>query len=287
MRHFFRATCSALLLALVPVIALAQSTPPGTIPLSPEFKKAPYKLGPGDKIELRFFGLFPQDQQEMNTTYEVQPNGSIVLKHIDAVNVNGKTTEEVQSIILGRLIPGYYRDLKLGIDLVSERLQEIFVQGYVNSPGAKNLPGSQMTVLRAIAQASGYNTNAGEEVDVRDVNGATRLTVTRTQLENGDDPPIEAGETVFVRQGKFVFISGEVVTPGQKRWTPSLTVSQAIAMSGGMTTKGKLGKIRRRVYNDDGTFKETIEVKGKKLTLDTLLLPEDELQISRKFFGGN
>ncbi len=286
MRHLFRATCSALLLALVPVIALAQSTPPGTIPLSPEFKKSPYTLGPGDKIELRFFGLFPQDQ-EMNSTYEVQPNGTIVLKWIDAVNVNGKTTEDVQNLILSRLVPAYYRDLKLGIDLVSERLQEIFVQGYVNSPGAKNLPGSQMTVLRAIAQASGYNTAAGEEVDVRDLNGQTRLTITRTQLENGDDPPIAAGETVFVRQGKFVFISGEVVTPGQKRWTPSLTVSQAIAMSGGMTTKGKLGKIRRRVYNDDGTFKETIELKGKKLTLDTLLLPEDELQIARKFFGGN
>lgn len=284
MRHLYRATCSAILFALVPVMALAQSTPPPAIPLPAEFKPKPYTLGPGDKIGLRFFGLIPDDQA-MNATYEVQPNGTIVLGLIGAVNVSGKTTEEVQALILGQMTPRFYRDLKLGVDLVEERLQEVFVQGFVNSPGAKNLPGTQMTVLRAIAQAGGYNSNAGEEIDIRNAAG-TRATVTRTELDNGVDPQIEAGETVYVRQGQFVLVGGEVNTKGQVRWVPNLTVSQAIGKSGGMTSKGKLGTIRRREYAPDGTFK-VIELKGKKVTLDTILLPNDELIIARKFWGGN
>lgn len=285
MRHLYRATCSAILFALVPIMALAQSTPPPAIPLPAEFKPKPYTLGPGDKIGLRFFGLIADDQA-MNATYEVQPNGTIVLGLIGAVNVSGKTTEDVQALILGQMIPRFYRDLKLGVDLVEERLQEVFVQGFVNSPGAKNLPGTQMTVLRAIAQAGGYNSNAGEEIDIRNAAGQTRATVTRTELDNGVDPQIEAGETVYVRQGQFVLVGGEVNTKGQVRWVPNLTVSQAIGKSGGMTSKGKLGTIRRREYAPDGTFK-VIELKGKKVTLDTILLPNDELIIARKFWGGN
>lgn len=285
MRHLYRATCAAILLALVPVMALAQSTPPPAIPLPAEFKPKPYTLGPGDKIALRFFGLITDDQA-MNTTYEVQPNGTIVLGHIGAVNVNGKTTEEVQALILGQMTPRFYRDLKLGVDLVEERLQEVFVQGFVNAPGAKNLPGTQMTVLRAIGAAGGYNSNAGEEVDIRNAAGQTRATVTRTEMDSGVDPQIEAGETVYVRQGQFVFVTGEVATKGQVRWLPGLTVSQAIAKSGGMTTKGKLGTIRRRVDAPNGTF-TTIELKGNKVTLDTVLQPNDELIIARKFWGGN
>ncbi len=195
-------------------------------------------------------------------------------------------------------------------------LHQVFVQGYVNRPGAYRVEASDSTVMRLIALAGGVN-GAGDMVHIRNRDGRTRLELKRSDPAS-QDVAVAPGETVFVlsaspKPGDIViinrpsppadaaqaatapqfghvydevFVSGEVKKPGKIAWKEGMTVGDAIRDAGGMTPKGKLGKIRRLEDKPDGS-RVWVEIKGKELTLDTVLKSGDELQIARKFFGGN
>lgn len=285
--RILRAAVAALMVALVPAVAGAQtsaSAPPPPPPLSLDFKPVPYKLGPGDKIRLRFTGLYPDDM-EMNTQYEVAADGTIPLKYIGSIKAEGETEVSLRGVVMKALEPRFYPAgvVTLAVTLEGERLQEVFVQGHVVSAGRKELTGSQMTVARAIAAAGGVSSTGGEEIDVKRGDRVV-ISVTQTELNNGVDPQLQSGDTVSVKQGQFVFVNGEVNSSGQKKWEPGLTVSKALSLSGGMNTRGKLGYIRRKEIRDGKIVYTKID--GRRLTLNTILLPDDELYIVRKFFGG-
>jgi len=64
-----------------------------------------------------------------------------------------------------------------------------------------------------------------------------------------------------------------------------MTAGKAVAMSSGMTTKGKWGYIERPVKGADGKVLRYIRIKGKDLKAETPILPDDRLHIARKWFG--
>ncbi len=259
----------------------AATTPPPA--LSPEFAPKPYTVGPDDRVSLRFFNVTPEDM-DMSNAYLVQSDGTIQLKYGNPLRIAGMTVLEIQEAVLKLLVPNFYQNgvITLQVEVTEQREQSVFVQGHVMAPGEKRLRGNQMSVNRAIFTAGGFSTTAGQEVDIQR-DGKIVATVTRTQLENGEDPALVEGDTVAVRQGTFYFINGEIVTPGKKPWEVGLTVGRAVANAGGMTTKGKYGHINRPYKEADGTIKYK---KIKDLKPETLVLPDDEIHIARKWFGG-
>lgn len=258
------------------------------IPLSKEFAPKPYTVAADDVIQLNFYGLATSDL-EMKARYTVQADGTIVLKHVGALNVKGKTLQEIQTAVIAALVPKFYQEGVISVDAViaEERLQSVTIQGQVNGPGEKQLRGAQMTVSRAITAAGSFTATAGSEIEVRRMGPEGRpvsFTITRAQLDNGEDPQLVADDTVIVKQGQFFFVNGEVQSPGRKMWEVGMTVQKAIALSGGMTTKGKLGHILRPEKDADGKVLRYNKVKGLKL--ETPILPDDDLKIDRKWFGG-
>jgi len=87
----------------------------------------------------------------------------------------------------------------------------------------------------------------------------------------------------MVKQGQVFFVNGEVNSGGQKAWQPGMTVGRALGLSNGMTAKGKLGHIMRPRKDDSGKVIKYEKIKGLKL--ETPIQPDDELVISRKWFG--
>ncbi len=286
------------ILALVAVCASApaldafQATqqagqPPAVAPLSKEFQPKPYTFGPGDTILLNFYNLSDTDL-EMKKVYLVEAAGTIQLKYVGSIVVNRMTTAEIEDAIEKALVDKdiYPAGLvQVNAQVAEERQQSVNVQGQVNSPGEKQLRGSQMTVGRAINQSGGFTQNAGQEIEIhRQVNGKLEISkVTKSQLDGGDDPPLLADDTVIVKTGSVFFVNGEVVAGGQKVWAPGMTVLKAIGLAGGMNPKGKLGHILRAKKDAEGKIIKYDKVKNLKP--ETLIYPDDTLVIAKKWFG--
>jgi beta-lactamase regulating signal transducer with metallopeptidase domain/protein involved in polysaccharide export with SLBB domain len=79
-------------------------------------------------------------------------------------------------------------------------------------------------------------------------------------------------------------VNGEVNSPGMKVWKSGMTVLQAVALAGGMTSKGKYGHINRPVFDARGNVTKYEQI--KTLKDDTPILAGDVLVIARKWFGG-
>jgi polysaccharide export outer membrane protein len=197
------------------------------------------------------------------------------------------TLQQIQAVVEKALMPSYYPADKISVvaTISEQREQSVTVQGQVPQPGEKRLRGNQMTVSRAISEAGGFTSMAGEEIEVRrTVDGKSiTIAVTKTQLQNGEDPALIADDTVTVKQGYVFFVNGEVNSPGQKAWAPGMTVLRAVGLANGMTPKGKYGHIQRAKKDADGNVIGYEKIKDLKDA--TLVLPDDVLQIDRKWWG--
>jgi polysaccharide export outer membrane protein len=278
-----------LALAIVAADARAQAPQPqSAIPLSADSKPAPYTVAAGDTIKLEFFNLIGADA-DMRQDYLVQDNGAIRLKYVGDLNVTGMTTEDIQDAVYKVLVPKYYQEgvISVTATVTEQRLQEVTVNGYVTRPGLQRLRGAEMFVGHAINAAGNFSADAGEEIEVRRVTADGKTVLfekTRTQIQAGDDMPLQAGDHVVVKKGEFFSVNGEVNNSGQKRWLPGMTVLQAVAAAGGMTNKGKYGHIERPVKDEDGNLIKYEKVKDLKN--ETPILAGDVLIIARKWFGG-
>jgi len=263
------------------VLAAAwQMSPP---PASQE--PAPYRVRERDDIRLVWHNLAAVDA-EMSSTYRVGADGTIELKYVGAVRVVGKSALEVQETVYLALVPRIYREGVISVSASvtrAEDLPRITVQGHVTRPGEHRLRDVQMTVTRAIAAAGGFTPLAGQEIQVRRSDGrggVETIRVTRSQLEAGDDPALLPDDTVFVRQGSVFFVNGEVNLPGQKMWSPGMTVQKALALAQGMNAHGELGHIMRPEKDAAGNVLRYSRVDN--LRPETPVLADDELVVLRR-----
>ena len=139
-----------------------------------------YKLGPGDKLLIRVFGY-----DEYNSEVVILPDGTINVRRIGSINVNGITLKEAKKQ-LSKSYSKIFRDPILYLDLVKTRPIRVAVSGEVNRPGIYsidvkgenklvNKDGGEQTLIKtngwptlvdAIQKAGGV-TNKG---DLRNVN---------------------------------------------------------------------------------------------------------------------
>ena len=109
---------------------------------------APYRLGFGDVIEVKFF-----KNTEYNEVVPVRPDGKVSLQRIGDVNVIGMTIERLDSLVT-TVYSEILVDPDVTIFLREFGGQEIYVMGEVEKPGPYQYT-KGMSVLRAIASAGG------------------------------------------------------------------------------------------------------------------------------------
>lgn len=245
---------------------LAQAPPPPP-PVAKEFEPSTRRVRAGDVISLRFFNLTPEDVG-MSRTYRVGADGTIQLKYGGSLRLQGLTILEAHGAVLGSLVPAFYQSgvVTLQVEVVGrdDALQPNDT-GVVASPPQPPPPPAPKPGDIVVVSVPVAPQLSGEWVLQPD--GSLR--------RRGQEPAPQPEQ--------FFSVTGEVTKPGRITWKAGLTVSQAIALAGGMTRQGKLGYINRPVQQPDGTVKY---VKIKNLKTDTPILPGDELVLDRKWFGG-
>jgi polysaccharide export outer membrane protein len=178
-------------LALVIALAAASCAPRIVAPQFAVEGTAPYQLASGDRLRIIVFG-----QDNLSNVYAVDGSGRISMPLIGAVDAQGRTTQQLERAIEGRLRGGFLREPKVSVEVDAYR--PFFVLGEVTSSGQFPYVNG-MTVQTAVAIAGGF-TPRGR----RDYAEITRMM--DGQLVTGTVPityPVQPGDTIVIKERWF------------------------------------------------------------------------------------
>ena len=236
-----------------------------------------YRVGPGDVLDVRISdAAAPQ-----STLFTVTPAG--LLEHpllAEPLHVGGLSVEEISTAIEADLKRRALSETpKVSVGVRDYASHTILVSGLVKDSGTKILRREAIPLYVVVA-------------DAQPLPEAARVTVLRS--EANETYEIDLGEpaqmNLLVRPGdvislqpnveQFLYIGGEVKSPGEKTYRRGLTLTQAIIAAGGVTPKGKEARLGR----DDGHgFLTVTRLKLKDIESgkvpDPIVRPGDRIMI--------
>ena len=236
-------------------------------------------IAPGDSISLLVFG--EPDLSKENV--RVPENGNVSLPLIGVVSVAGKTTRQIEDNIQTILSSGYVKNPRLSVSIFSYR--PIFIRGAVQDTGA--FPYTQgLSVAKALALAGGALNSAKPEGirilrDGKEVQSGLRLD-SQYQVASGDVITVDEEQGVREDENLFIYLHGEVASPGEYRYRKGLTVEKAIVLSGGFTLRASRRKISITRYINVGENQQPEELKNVKLY--TTIMPGDIIKVRASLF---
>ena len=93
-----------------------------------------------------------------------------------------------------------------------------------------------------------------------------------------EDTQLQSGDIIYVPEAPVFYIYGKVNRPGSFILKREMTVAQAIALGGGISSTGTTRGLSIKRKSEDGAF---IDVKVNE---DTLIQPNDTLYVDESIF---
>ena len=236
-----------------------------------------YRVGPGDVLDIRI----NDSSSPQSTLFTITPSG--FLEHpllAEPLHVRGLTVDEITTRIETEVKRRALHDNpKVSIGVRDYASHTILVSGLVKDSGTKILRREAIPLYVVIA-------------DSQPLPEAARVTVVRSEsnetfeieLAHATDTNllVRPGDviTVLPNVTQFVYIGGEVKSPGEKTYRRGLTLTQAIIAAGGVTPKAKEARLGR----DDGkgflvvTRYKLKEIESGKVQ-DPVVKPGDRITI--------
>ena len=219
-------------------------------------------LGAGDQIFITVFG-----QPDMSADVTVNDNLQVTLPLVGNLKVGGLTPTVLERLIAKRLKEGeYLLNPEVSVQVRQVRSQMMSVLGEVQRPGRFVIAG-KMSVLDALAMAGGLTQRADQTIVLirRDASnqGAGSSQEMSLSLRHMLDPKrtelnleLKNDDVVFVALQKSFYIFGEVRKPGAYPMEPELNVMRVLAISGGVTERGSMKRIRIHRQGPDQKIRE-------------------------------
>jgi len=245
-----------------------------------------YKIGPEDLVEISVF-----EDEKLNKTVRVSSQGNISLPLLGILRVKGLTANELEKEIRDLLAEKYFQDPHVSVFIKEYRNQRISVIGAVERPGVFDVTG-QKTVLDMLAMAGGLKgesdraagqllflirpatLEALEEGKAKpreelDKPASNTFVIDLEELLIGGDLtlnlPLSHGDVINVPiSGKF-FVGGEVNRPGGFPIGKKITLGQAIALAGGLSSKAAGSETKLFRYSEKGTGREIFSYNVPKI----------------------
>ena len=114
-----------------------------------------YRIGPRDVLEIEV-----EDAPELSGVFEVNSRGTIPMRYLKVVAVEGKTSEEVAKLIADGLRGAYLKDPQVSISIKEYNSKSFFIQGSVRTPGVYRME-SRASLFKLINLAGGLADNHG------------------------------------------------------------------------------------------------------------------------------
>jgi len=236
-------------------------------------------IAPGDAISLLVFG--EEDLSIENV--RVPQSGKVSLPLIGSVSVAGRTIPQLEEVIGDLLLEGYVKNPRLSVTMFSYR--PIFIRGAVQETGS--FPFSEgLSIGKAIALAGGSKKSAKKS----GVSVLREGKVVYQDLSIDSSVEISSGDVITVDEelgvqdddATYIYLHGEVASPGEYEFRRGLTVEKAIVLAGGFTLRSSRRKISitRYLGKEDGEEPERL----KKVKLHTAIQPGDVINVGATWF---
>ena len=241
-----------------------------------------YEVGEGDLLRITVY-----DNSDLTTEARVSGEGKITVNLIGEVFVSGMTATDIGGKIARLLADGYVKNPQVSIFILEYKSKKVTALGEFNKPGLIEMRGAS-TLMEVISNAGGITANAGDTLYIQrkaikannhkeDVIISVDLT---KLLEGGNissNISVLDGDSIYVPKAAFVYVMGEVKTPGAYKITKGLTVLRSISLAGGHTQKARKGKTKiiRKAEKTEKTINANME---------DLVMPDDIIIVPESFF---
>jgi polysaccharide export outer membrane protein len=234
-----------------------------------------YRIGPGDILDIRVFG-----RPEMTKDVRVDQYGRIRLPFLEEIPAACLTEAQLAQQIAEKY-KKYLRDPQVDVMVKEFRSQPVAVIGAVGSPGRFQLQ-RRIRLFELLTHAGGPNNHAGNTVhiyhsddhdyctlkdapsrsDAAEAKPASALgapgeetsvaasILTALKLKdvmNGlesANPYVQPGDIISIPEADTFFVTGAVVKPGAYPMVQKITLTQAVALAGGVNGEGARNRVR-------------------------------------------
>lgn len=254
------------------VAIVGQESPPASTSVASNSETVPadfhadswYRIGPGDVMDVRVF-----NRPQLSVTVRVNEQGKITLPLVGDIPATCRTERELAKEIEGLYVQGrFLRAPQVSVFIKEYQASSVAVIGAVNAAGRFQLQ-RRVRLLELLLFAGGPSTLAGTSVHILHTAEPTKCETQSPEGGTGEsidknvvayklsetlrsvdeaNPFVRPGDIVSIPENGTAFILGNVPKPGPLVVTDQLTLSQAIALSGGTLpdTKDEV-RIRRLV----------------------------------------
>lgn len=258
-----------------------------------------YRIGPGDVLDIRVFNKPILSRENVR----VNGNGMIRMPLIEEDILAACRTEgELARDIASRYLK-YQRNPQVDVFVREYQSQPVAVIGAVNQPSQFKLQ-RRVRLLELLAFANGpaeragrsinvvHNTptgvtcqaatTGGEDDEIKTGFNAYKLLDTLQGLEQAN-PYVQPGDIIYIPDADQAYIVGNVIKPTAIPLRDPITISQAIAMAGGLREDTKKDKIKIVRQEPGGLSKREIIVDlraiEKRQVADVMLQANDIVDV--------
>lgn len=239
-----------------------------------------YRVGANDVLDVRL----NDGPEQQSTFYTVTATG--LLEHPllnEPMLVAGLTVEEIASRIDADLRRrAIAENAKAFVGVKDYASHPVLVSGLVKESGTKFLRREAIPLYVVVADAQPLP-EAAKVTVIRDAERSQIYDVDLNRVADMDFL-VHSGDVITLRPNptQFIYIGGEIKSPGEKTFRRGLTLMQVVLAAGGLDPKAKIAEIANN--NEDGflvstRFKLKDIVAGK--VIDPLLKPGDRISILR------
>lgn len=265
--------------------------------LDPKRQNEKYRIGFQDTLEVQVFR-----HPELSQVVSVNPDGTILLPRIDKPVIAVCQTERELGAKLNTLYKSYLKNPFVSVRAVEQRSQPFAVIGAVEKPGSFYL-NRRIRLLELLAFAGGPKVEkAGAKIQVARVGNVSGCAENDTSADKKDEvvfygynisevmkgsenPWMQPGDIVSVLEAEEAYVTGNVIKPTKFSLKESVTLTQAIAIGGGLAPEAKTSKVTLQRQEGNGSLKSEVvydlkDIRDKKIA-DPVLQANDIVNVPK------
>lgn len=211
--------------------------------LSRQQGRPDYRIGPSDLLDIKVF-----QADELSRQVRVDQRGDITLPLMGTIRVAGLTQNGLEQRLASLMGKNLLQNPQVSVFIKEFTAQRVTIEGEVGKQGVFPLSG-QVTVLQAIAMAGGLGEYAASNQVMmfrKQGSGVRTYQIDLDAIRNGlaNDPYVQNDDRIVVQRNvQRVTVDGEVNKPGVFPYKDRITVLQAVAMAGGVSSLGRADSI--------------------------------------------
>ncbi|PHR27856.1 MAG: hypothetical protein COA36_07810 [Desulfotalea sp.] len=254
------------------------------MPLMPENDNiaGDYLLGAGDLLSIIVF-----ETEDLNSEVRVSSTGIINVTLLGAVNVLNLSAAEAEQKIEKLYSKNYLYNPHVSVHIKDHVSKQITLLGAVKAPGTYNYV-SRRRLLDILAMGNGLTEKAGSfcYVTRHDAKSGKRVSymVDLDELmKRGDmasNHTILGGDVIYIPESGQCFVDGAVRKPGTYPISNNMSISEAIALAGGLASYADDDSIKLVRYMGRGRERLVVSLSYAQLQAgvgDTLFLQDQDI----------